>query len=686
MKRVAKRGIVLSMILAGMLLTACSNSEPAAVQNESEENTAVTETAEPISFEGSSAEDSDIYVEPIEGMNDDFIRGVDVSSYLSEIESGVVYRDFEGKELDEEGFFDLLAQSGVNCVRIRVWNDPYDKNGNSYGGGHNDLATAVTMGQLASKAGLQVLIDFHYSDFWADPAKQKAPKEWAHYFADEKQQAFYDYTKASLEELLDAGVNVTMVQIGNEINNGLAGETDRSKINALIKQGSSAVRDVEKERDREIQIVLHFTNPESSSLPDYAEDLKTEEVDYDIFASSYYTFWHGTTENLTQQLSLIADTYGKKVMVAETSYVYTNEDGDGQPNSVSEDTVGAVLNYDISVQGQANAVRDVMEAVKEVGDAGIGVFYWEPAWIPVQVYHAEGGDASAVLEGNKELWEEHGSGWASSYAGAYDPNDAGKYYGGSSWDNQAMFDFEGNPMESLKVFKYVFGGTTTELSIAKVEDIALESGIGQEVELPEQIPALLNNNETKDIPVTWNQEQIGAAEEGGAGIYEIEGTAQDGDISYPVICTLEIKKLNYVKNPGFEEADMSMWQISGKGVDREADNNKKSGEYSLKFWSADAVSYTAEQEITGIPAGNYELGAFLQGGDAGTNPVFELYITVNGETFTAETGVTSWQNWDNPVVTGVVIPEGAQVIVGVKVEAAAGAWGAWDDFYLYEAE
>lgn len=686
MKRVAKRGIALSMILAGMLLTACSNSEPAAVQNESEENTVVAETAEPISFEGSSAEDSDIYVEPIEGMHDDFIRGVDVSSYLSEIESGVVYRDFEGKELDEEGFFDLLAQSGVNCVRIRVWNDPYDKNGNSYGGGHNDLATAVTMGQLASKAGLQVLIDFHYSDFWADPSKQKAPKEWAHYFADEKQQAFYDYTKASLEELLDAGVNVTMVQIGNEINNGLAGETDRSKINALIKQGSSAVRDVEKERDREIQIVLHFTNPESSSLPDYAEDLKTEEVDYDIFASSYYTFWHGTTENLTQQLSLIADTYGKKVMVAETSYVYTNEDGDGQPNSVSEDTVGAVLNYDISVQGQANAVRDVMEAVKKVGDAGIGVFYWEPAWIPVQVYHAQSGDASAVLEGNKELWEEHGSGWASSYAGAYDPNDAGKYYGGSSWDNQAMFDFEGNPMESLKVFKYVFGGTTTELSIAKVEDIALESGIGQEVELPEQIPALLNNNETKDIPVTWNQEQIGAAEEGGAGIYEIEGAAQDGDISYPVICTLEIKKLNYVKNPGFEEADMSMWQISGKGVDREADNNKKSGEYSLKFWSADAVSYTAEQEITGIPAGNYELGAFLQGGDAGTNPVFELYITVNGETFTAETGVTSWQNWDNPVVTGVVIPEGAQVIVGVKVEAAAGAWGAWDDFYLYEAE
>ncbi len=462
MKKGAKRGIIFSMILAGMLLTSCNNNESVtATQNENEESTIVSETAKPLSFAGSSAEDSDIYVAPVRGMSDDFIRGVDISSYLSEIESGVVYRDFEGNELDEEGFFDLLAQSGVNCVRIRVWNDPYDKNGNSYGGGHNDLATAVTMGQWASKAGLQVLIDFHYSDFWADPAKQKAPKEWAHYFADEKQQAFYDYTKTSLEKLLDAGVNVTMVQIGNEINNGLAGETDRTKINALIRQGSSAVRAVEQEREKEIQIVLHFTNPESSSLPDYAEDLKEEEVGYDIFAVSYYPFWHGTTENLTQQLSVIADTYDKKVMVAETSYVYTNEDGDGQPDSVSEDTAGVVLKYDISVQGQANAVRDVMEAVKEAGDAGIGVFYWEPAWIPVQVYDAGSSGAAAVLEENNKIWEEYGSGWASSYAGAYDPDDAGKYYGGSSWDNQAMFDFEGNPLESLKVFKYVFGGTTT---------------------------------------------------------------------------------------------------------------------------------------------------------------------------------------------------------------------------------
>ncbi|MGN1179995.1 MAG: glycosyl hydrolase 53 family protein [Suilimivivens sp.] len=696
MKRKVKCAALMTMMLTGsILLAACKSTETGAeekgqgtAQQESVQETkeTVIEAAEPISFEGSAAEASDIYVAPVEGMTDDFIRGVDISSYMAEIESGVVYKDFEGNELDEAGFFNLLAQSGVNCVRIRVWNDPYDKDGNSYGGGHNDLNTAITMGQWATRAGLQVMVDFHYSDFWADPSKQKAPKEWAHLFWDEKQQAFYDYTKASMEALLDAGVNVTMVQVGNEINNGLSGETDREKINTLLSQGSSAIREVSKEKDKEIQIVVHYTNPDSSSLPDYAEGLKTSNVDYDVFAVSYYPFWHGTREKLVEQLSAIAGTYGKKVMVAETSYAYTNEDGDGNANSISTETTGIVLNYDISVQGQVNEVRDVIEAVKQVGDAGIGVFYWEPAWIPVQVYDADRSDAAKILEENKKIWEEKGSGWASSFAASYDPKDAGVYYGGSSWDNQAMFDFEGNPLESLKVYKYVFGGTTAELAIVKVEDIALESGIGQEVRLPEQIPALLNSNETMNIPVMWNEEQVAAAQEGGAGVYEIEGIAEDEGTQYPVVCTLEIKKVNYVKNPGLEEADMSMWQINGKGVGRENDNNKKSGDYSLKFWSADAVSYTVEQEITGIPQGNYELGTFLQGGDAGSNPVFELYIIVNGETYTAQTGVTSWQNWDNPVITDIEIPADAQVTVGVKVEAAAGAWGAWDDFYLYEME
>ena len=111
----------------------------------------------------------------------DFLEGVDVSSYLSLKNSGVKYYDYGGNELGNVEYFTFLKSCGVNYIRLRVWNDPYDSDGNGYGGGNNDLASAITMGKWASEAGLKVLIDFHYSDFWADPAKQKAPKAWVEY-------------------------------------------------------------------------------------------------------------------------------------------------------------------------------------------------------------------------------------------------------------------------------------------------------------------------------------------------------------------------------------------------------------------------------------------------------------------------------------------------------------------------
>lgn len=243
-----------------------------------------------------------------------------------------------------------------------------------------------------------------------------------------------------------AGIDIGMVQVGNETNGGLAGETDWAKMSQLFNAGSQAVR----ETDSNILVALHFTNPETSGRYAWiAETLHRHHVDYDVFASSYYPFWHGTLKNLTSVLTSVADTYGKKVMVAETSYTYTAEDGDGHGNTAPKN--GQTLNYPVTVQGQANAVRDVIQAVSDVGEAGIGVFYWEPAWIPVGPAHR--------LEKNKALWETYGSGWATSYAAEYDPEDAGKWFGGSAVDNQALFDFKGRPLPSLHVFQYVDTGT-----------------------------------------------------------------------------------------------------------------------------------------------------------------------------------------------------------------------------------
>lgn len=224
-----------------------------------------------------------------------------------------------------------------------------------------------------------------------------------------------------------------------------------------MNEGSRAVRYVADTMEKEILVALHFTDISESRYRSIASTLKDRQVDYDVFATSYYPFWHGTAENMADTMKIIAEEYGKKVMVAETSYVYTLEDGDGHSQSVGKDS-GLPLDYDVSVQGQADAVASVIQSMADIGEAGIGVFYWEPAWIPVQLYKKDLKNHKKVLRENKKIWEEKGSGWASRAAGSYDANDAGKWYGGSSWDNQALFDFKGHPLKSLLVFKYVFTG------------------------------------------------------------------------------------------------------------------------------------------------------------------------------------------------------------------------------------
>ena len=232
-----------------------------------------------------------------------------------------------------------------------------------------------------------------------------------------------------------------MVQIGNETNNGICGESTWENRARIYNAGASAVRAYEDAMygdiadGSEVMVALHFTEPNTGVQSAIAANLDTYGVDYDVFATSYYPFWHGTLSNLQSVLGSIAKNYGKKVMVAETSYAYTFEDGDGHENNVRADKASSLdLNYNISVQGQADSVSSVMETISNTTN-GIGMFYWEPAWIPVQTYDENAADAAEVLASNQQKWETYGSGWAASYSYEYDPEDAGRYYGGSSWDN-----------------------------------------------------------------------------------------------------------------------------------------------------------------------------------------------------------------------------------------------------------
>lgn len=616
-------------------------------------------------------EESTIFVEPVDGISDDFYRGMDASAVLALENSGVKYYNFDGEEQD---VFMTLAQSGVNYIRLRVWNDPYDENGNGYGGGNNDVATAIALGQRATKYGMKVCIDFHYSDFWADPKKQFVPKAWEGMDIEEKSDALYNFTLESLTQLLDAGVNVGMVQIGNEINNGMSGETDVANVRKLLTAGSKAVREAAANSGKEILVAVHYTNiDDMKKLDTLLTGLQVKEIDYDIVGLSFYPYWHGTIEDLKNAIIHIRDTYGKKVYVAENAYCYTAEDGDGSANSV-EGTDDLAEGYSASVQGQANEVRDVCAAASEAGAEG--VFYWEGTWIPV-------GPADAD---NSALWEKYGSGWASSYASGYDPKDAGQYYGGCSWDNQAMFDFTGHPLASLNVFKYLKYGATAPLAVDSIPAVTVACNIGTDPELPDTVSVIYNDRSEAQVPVIWNTDDVAAIDTENGGNFTVSGTLEDGT---KVTAAVTVDRINYVQNPSFEDSDTSMWTVNYSGETDPTDYQVKaadahSGEVAFHFWSGSAdMDFSIEQSFTDLEPGTYELSAFSQGGDLSDDASMELYALVDGRELTAPFKLTTYADWQNPAIPEIKVTDGS-LTIGVRYKCNVNSWGTLDDVTLYK--
>mgnify|MGYP004468231461 FL=1 len=614
-------------------------------------------------------EESTIYVEPVDGISDDFYRGMDASAVLALENSGVKYYNFDGEEQD---VFMTLAQTGVNYIRLRVWNDPYDENGNGYGGGNNDVATAIALGQRATQYGMKVCIDFHYSDFWADPKKQFVPKAWEGMNIEEKTDALYNYTLDSLTQILEAGVNVGMVQIGNEINNGMSGETDVANVRKLLTAGSKAVREASADFGKDILVAVHYTNiDDMKKLDTLLTGLQVKEIDYDIVGLSFYPYWHGTMDDLKNAIIHIRDTYGKKVYVAENAYCYTAEDGDGSSNSV-EGTNDLAEGYSASVQGQANEVRDVCAAASEAGAEGI--FYWEGTWIPV-------GPADAD---NSAIWEKYGSGWASSYASDYDPKDAGQYYGGCSWDNQAMFDFTGHPLASLNVFKYLKYGATAPLTVESIPALTVSCNLGAEAELPETVSVIYNDRSEEQIPVTWNADDVAAIDTETGGTFTVSGSLDDGS---EVTATVTVERVNYVQNPSFEDADTSMWTVTYAGDSDPTDYQVKaadahSGEVAFHFWSGSSdMDFSIEQSFTDLEPGTYELSAFSQGGDLSSDASMELYAVVDGKELTDPFMLTTYADWQNPTVSGIKVTDGT-LTIGVRYQCNMNSWGTLDDVTL----
>ena len=619
------------------------------------------------------AEESTLYVKKVENLPEDFIFGMDASCVPALENSGVKYYDFDGQETD---VFKVLADNGVNYIRVRIWNNPFDAKGNGYGGGNCDIANAVEIGKRATQYGMKLLVNFHYSDFWADPGKQMVPKAWKGMEIEEKTDAVYQFTRDCLEQLRAAGVDVGMVQVGNETNQYMCGEKIWFNIQYLMQAGARATREIYPEA----LVALHFANPEKAgSYATYAKKMDYYQVDYDVFASSYYPYWHGSLENLTAVLSDIATTYGKKVMVMETSYAYTGEDTDFNGNTIGDG--GAIIkSHPFTVQGQANSIRAITDAIVNDTVNGIGVVYWEGTWISV------GGQS---WEENHEKWEQFGSGWASSYSAAYDPKDAGKYYGGCAVDNQALFDQHGKPLESLRVFRLMRDGNEISPVADALEDVTIICDLNAPLTLPETVNAIMTDDSKQALPVVWDftPEMDEKMHKGGVNQYTIIGQAGGMEAK----CYVSMVEYNYLRDYSFEE-NSDAWQLTDlKKADELYNEDKKTdsltGTRHMHFWSAarDSVEFTLEQQVDALPGGKYKFSVSIMGGDAGTTDIY-AYAKVNGETVaTAPLTINGYGNWDTAVTPVFTCEAEDSVAVGVYVKcqgAGNGAWGKIDDALL----
>ena len=618
-------------------------------------------------------EGSDLCVKKVDNLSKDFIMGMDASCVPALEASGVTFYNFDGQEQD---VYQTLAEAGVNYIRVRVWNDPFNENGNGYGGGNCDIQNAIEIGKRATKYGMKLLVDFHYSDFWADPGKQMVPKAWKDMDIETKTDALYNYTKDCLKQLKAAKVDVGMVQIGNETNGHMCGEKTWFNMAYLFSAGSKAVREVFPKA----KVAVHFANPENSdSYANYASKLEYYQVDYDVFASSYYPYWHGTLENLSNVLTNINQTYGKNVMVVETSYAYTAEDTDFSGNTIGEG--GSVIkNYPYTVNGQANCVRDVIECVSKI-PGGIGVCYWEGTWISV---------GQNSWEENSAKWEKYGSGWASSYSAGYDPEDAGQWYGGCAVDNQAMFTPDGKPLQSLRVFNLVRYGNDGVVKAEALQDVNLICDIGKTITLPESVNAIMTDGSTKEVTVSWNvtQEQLEAMANGGVNKYQVTGTAE-GMTTHAYISVIAY---NYLVNDSFEMGDMTGWTVTDLAAADELCVEEKvtdslTGSWHYHFWSkaANSVKFTLEQEVKNLTAGQYKFSISIMGSDGGQTDIY-AYVKINGQIVaTAPMSLDGYNAWVAGVIPSFACQEGDTVVVGIYVQCAgagSGAWGKIDDAML----
>ncbi|WP_077623260.1 glycosyl hydrolase 53 family protein [Sediminibacillus massiliensis] len=520
-------------------------------------------------------------VEPIPELQNnnrpDFMMGADVSSLYQIMKEGKTFYDTDGQEAH---LFDVLEENGVNWVRLRVWNDPNDEFGNQYGGGNSNLASTISLAKQAKERGMKLFVTFHYSDFWAHPGQQIKPKEWADLTGQELVDAVSEFTTKSLEKMKDAGVYPNMVGIGNETNTdileqqfNLDGKGYMNPVAVdIFKAGAAAVRNTDPNAgnpSKETLVSFHLANGNNTWLYNsFASALEKNDVDYDAIGASYYPSWHGTYDQVLDNLNDITEKYGKYAFIAETAYPWTIQEdaGDDTPQNFKHGDVSTV-GLAASIQGQATALREVLNVAANIdNEKGLGAFYWEPAWLP----------------GNT-------TGWAAPY--------------GTGWEVAGLFDINGYALPSLKTFDLVRGTQSVpadaqDYSYGWETQVVVEKG--NRLNMPEEIVAVKNNGMMGDTkrtitkqPVVWNEEDVTAVNVQVPGEYIVFGSvAGKEDNAFAHVIVRESPSA-VAEAPTFSlPADSEVNVVDGDGYSYSTRHVAEGGEYiELDTGTANAGIY-----------------------------------------------------------------------------------------------
>ncbi|MEM6516812.1 MAG: glycosyl hydrolase 53 family protein [Bacteroidota bacterium] len=340
-------------------------------------------------------------------QSSDFFYGADLS-YVNEMEDcGAVYNNVSGVQ---EDVYQIFEEAGANLARFRLWHNPTWTN-------YSNLQDVKQSIQRAKSKNMTVLLDFHYSDTWADPGNQEIPAAWLPQINNTNVlgQLLYDYTYDTLNELNSEGLLPDIVQIGNETNGNILTQGDPfpldwSRNSTLLNTAIQAVRDLSNAINTDIEVMLHIAQPENG-LWWFEQAAQNGVTDFDWIGLSYYPqFSNFTLDNIENPLTELINTYDKKLMIVETAYPFTLNNVDNASNNLN---AGSILpNFPATQQGQLDFLITLTEKIKSAG--GSGVVYWEPAW---------------VSTGCSTLWAT-----------------------GSHWDNATLFDNNGNPTLGLNFY------------------------------------------------------------------------------------------------------------------------------------------------------------------------------------------------------------------------------------------